>query len=57
MNGIRKGDAVAIHLPMLVETVVALLAIGRIERLPFPYSRVTVSKLSLHESMPLVQKR
>ncbi len=36
MNGIRQGDAVAIHLPMIVETVVALLAIGRIGAIAVP---------------------
>ena len=30
MNGLQKGDAITIHLPMIPETVVALLAIGRI---------------------------
>ena len=36
MNGISKGDAVAIHLPMIVETVVALIAIGRIGAIAVP---------------------
>lgn len=35
-NGFGKGDAIAIHLPMLVETVVALLAINRIGAIAVP---------------------
>ena len=34
--GIGKDDAVGIHLPMLVETVVALLAIGRVGAIAVP---------------------
>ena len=34
--GIEKGDAVGIHLPMLFETVVALLAINRIGAIAVP---------------------
>lgn len=34
--GFRKGDAIAIHLPMIPETVVALLAIGRIGAIAVP---------------------
>jgi acetyl-CoA synthetase len=36
VNGIGKGDAVAIHLPMIPETVIALLAIGRIGAIAVP---------------------
>ncbi len=35
-NGIRKGDAVGIHLPMMIETVVSLLAINRIGAIAVP---------------------
>ncbi len=35
-NGIGKGDAVGIHLPMMIETVVALLAINRIGAIAVP---------------------
>jgi len=35
-NGLRKGDAIGIHLPMLIETVVALLAINRIGAMAVP---------------------
>lgn len=35
-NGFGKGDAVAIHLPMISETVIALLAIGRIGAIAVP---------------------
>ncbi|HQX55467.1 MAG TPA: AMP-binding protein [Pyrinomonadaceae bacterium] len=35
-SGIQKGDAVVIHLPMMVETVIALLAIGRIGAIAVP---------------------
>ncbi len=35
-SGIGKGDAVAIHMPMMVETVVALLAINRIGAIAVP---------------------
>ncbi len=34
--GIRKGDAVGMHMPMMIETVVALLAIGRIGAIAVP---------------------
>jgi len=34
--GFRKGDAIGIHLPMMVETVVALLAINRIGAIAVP---------------------
>ena len=34
--GLGKGDPVAIHLPMIPETVVALLAIGRIGAIAVP---------------------
>jgi acetyl-CoA synthetase len=36
VNGIGKGDAVGIHLPMIPETVIALLAIGRIGAIAVP---------------------
>ena len=35
-HGIGKGDAVGIHLPMMVETVVALLALARIGAIAVP---------------------
>ncbi len=35
-NGLGKGDAIGIHLPMVVETVVALLAINRIGAIAVP---------------------
>jgi acetyl-CoA synthetase len=35
-QGIRKGDRVAIYLPMIAETVIALLAIGRIGAVAVP---------------------
>ena len=35
-NSIRSGDAVGVHLPMIVETVIALLAIGRIGAIAVP---------------------
>lgn len=35
-SGIEKGDAVGIYLPMLIETVVALLAINRIGAIAVP---------------------
>jgi len=35
-NGIKKGDAVGIHLPMMIETVVALLAVNRIGAIAVP---------------------
>jgi len=35
-QGFRKGDAIGIHLPMLVETVVSLLAINRIGAIAVP---------------------
>ena len=34
--GVRQGDAVGIHLPMLPETVVALLSINRIGAIAVP---------------------
>ncbi|HEV7929265.1 MAG TPA: AMP-binding protein, partial [Nitrosospira sp.] len=36
VNGIGKGDAVGIHLPMIPETVIALLAIGRTGAIAVP---------------------
>jgi acetyl-CoA synthetase len=36
VNGIGKGDAVGIHLPMIPETVIALLAIGRVGAIAVP---------------------
>ncbi len=36
LMGFRKGDAIGIHLPMMVETVVALLAINRIGAIAVP---------------------
>jgi acetyl-CoA synthetase len=35
-NGLTKGDAIGIHLPMVVETVVAMLAINRIGAIAVP---------------------
>ncbi len=35
-DGFKKGDAIGIHMPMIVETVVALLAIGRIGGIAVP---------------------
>ncbi len=35
-RGLGKGDAISIHLPMMIETVVALLAIGRIGAIAVP---------------------
>ncbi len=35
-NGLNKGDAIGIHLPMMIETVVALLAIARIGAIAVP---------------------
>ena len=35
-DGFGKGDAIGIHLPMMVETVVVLLAIGRIGAIAMP---------------------
>ncbi|CAN5573842.1 AMP-binding protein [soil metagenome] len=35
-RGLGKGDAIGIHLPMMIETVVALLAIGRIGAIAVP---------------------
>jgi len=35
-NGIKKGDAVGIHLPMMIETVVALLAVNRVGAIAVP---------------------
>lgn len=36
VNGIGKGDAVGIHLPMMCETVVALIALARIGAIAVP---------------------
>src|SRR5262249_40414951 len=36
LNGFGKGDAIGIHLPMMIETVVALLAINRIGAIAVP---------------------
>lgn len=36
LNGLKKGDAVGIHLPMVIETVIALLAINRIGAIAVP---------------------
>ncbi|PYT00567.1 MAG: AMP-dependent synthetase [Acidobacteria bacterium] len=35
-DGFRKGDAIGIHLPMMIDTIVALLAIGRIGGIAVP---------------------
>jgi len=35
-SGFSKGDAIAIHLPMMIETVIALLAINRIGAIAVP---------------------
>ncbi|MCC7308040.1 MAG: AMP-binding protein [Acidobacteria bacterium] len=35
-NGLDKGDAIAIHMPMAIDTVVALLAINRIGAIAVP---------------------
>ncbi|MCD9188311.1 MAG: AMP-binding protein [Pyrinomonadaceae bacterium] len=35
-NGLQKGDAIGIHLPMMIETVVALLAVNRIGAIAVP---------------------
>ncbi|HBR58235.1 MAG TPA: AMP-dependent synthetase, partial [Blastocatellia bacterium] len=35
-NGFQKGDAIGIHLPMQIETITALLAIGRIGAIAVP---------------------
>ncbi|MEZ5425053.1 MAG: AMP-binding protein [Pyrinomonadaceae bacterium] len=35
-HGLKKGDAIGIHLPMMIETVVALLAINRIGAIAVP---------------------
>ncbi len=35
-SGLKKGDAIGIHLPMIIETVVALLAIARIGAIAVP---------------------
>src|SRR5207249_3677844 len=35
-QGFKKGDAIGIHLPMIPETVIALLAIGRIGAIAVP---------------------
>lgn len=35
-NGLGKGDAIGIHLPMMIETVVVLLAINRIGAIAVP---------------------
>ncbi len=36
VNGLSKGDAIGIHLPMMIETIIALLAIGRIGAIAVP---------------------
>ena len=36
VNGIGKGDAVGIHLPMIPETIITLLAIGRVGAIAVP---------------------
>ncbi len=36
LNGFGKGDAIGIHLPMIIETVIALLAINRIGAIAVP---------------------
>jgi acetyl-CoA synthetase len=36
VNGLEKGDAIGIHLPMMIETVIALLAINRIGAIAVP---------------------
>ena len=36
LNGLGKGNAIAIHLPMMIETVIALLAINRIGAIAVP---------------------
>ena len=36
LDGLKKGDSVGIHLPMMIETVVALLAINRIGAIAVP---------------------
>ena len=36
LNGLSKGDAIGIHLPMIVETIIALLAINRIGAIAVP---------------------
>lgn len=36
LSGLGRGDAIAIHLPMVIETVVSLLAIGRIGAIAVP---------------------
>ncbi|MGI9056577.1 MAG: AMP-binding protein, partial [Pyrinomonadaceae bacterium] len=36
LNGLKKGDAIGIHLPMMIETVVAILAINRIGAIAVP---------------------
>lgn len=40
--GLQKGDAIGLQLPMCVETVIALLAIGRMAESPFPCFPATV---------------
>lgn len=35
-SGFKKGDAIAIHLPMIVETVIALMAIAKIGAIAVP---------------------
>ena len=44
LQGFRKGDAIGIHLPMMLETVVALLAINRIGAIAVPVFPATESK-------------
>jgi acetyl-CoA synthetase len=36
LHGLGKGDAIGIHLPMMIETVITLLAIGRIGAIAVP---------------------
>ena len=36
LKGLKKGDAIGIHLPMMIETVIALLAINRIGAIAVP---------------------
>ena len=36
LNGLGKGDAIGLHLPMMIETIVALLAINRIGAIAVP---------------------
>ncbi len=36
LNGLRKGDAIGIHLPMIPQTIISLLAIARIGAIAVP---------------------